>query len=189
MLSAIAHASRALVKLGARPIASFDEGTAEAEIAANLYPSVRDGLISSNAWSFALAQRPLARLQATPEADYPNAFQLPSDFLRAISAGIGGSGRGVTYRIAERRLHTASPNVTLTYIFRPAEADWPAFFDSILIAKLAAEFCISVTESTTRAELLARQAEAEFRRARLIDAQQDTPEALEGFPLVEARLS
>lgn len=189
MLSAIAHASRALVKLGARPIASFDETTAEAEIAANLYPSVRDGLLSGNAWSFALAQRPLARLQATPSADYAHAFQLPSDYLRAISAGAGGSGRGVSYRIAERRLHAASQDITLTYIFRPAEADWPAFFDSVLIAKLAAEFCSPVTESTTRADLLARQAEAEFRRARLIDAQQDTPEALEGFPLVEARLS
>ena len=30
-ISAIALCSRALLKLGARPIASFDEGTAEAE--------------------------------------------------------------------------------------------------------------------------------------------------------------
>lgn len=189
MLSEIAHVSRALIKLGARPIASFDEGTAEAEIAANLYPSIRDGLLSANAWSFALAQTQLAQLQASPVADYPYAFQLPANFLRAISLGTGGSGRGAAYRIAERRLHARHQAVVLTYIFRPAEADWPAFFDSILIAKLAAEFCIPVTESTTRAELLARQAETEYRRARLIDAQQDTPLAIEGFPLVEARRS
>jgi hypothetical protein len=35
--------------------------------------------------------------------------------------------------------------------------------------------------------MLYRVTEAEFRRARLIDAQQDTPAALEDFPLVEVR--
>jgi len=41
-LSSIAICSRALLKLGADTIASFDESTAEAEVAANLYPSIRD---------------------------------------------------------------------------------------------------------------------------------------------------
>jgi hypothetical protein len=44
-----------------------------------------------------------------------------------------------------------------------------------------------VTESASRAELLYRLAENEFRRARLIDAQQDTPQSFEDFSLVEAR--
>jgi hypothetical protein len=77
--------------------------------------------------------------------------------------------------------------VYLTYIFRPAEADFPPFFDQLLIARLAAEFCIPLTESTSRAEMLHRIAESEFRRARLIDAQQDSPLAIDDFPLVEVR--
>ena len=45
-LSDIALCSRALLKLGAQPVASLEEGSAEAEIAANLYPGVRDAVLA-----------------------------------------------------------------------------------------------------------------------------------------------
>ena len=186
-LGAIALCSRALLKIGARPIASFDEETDEAEAAANLYGSTRDALISSHPWRFATAQASLPRLDAAPVADHGFAFQLPVDFLRALSAGIGGSGRGTAYRIAERRLHANAEAVVLTYLFRPPEAAVPPFVDQALIARLAAELCIPITENTSRAEMLHRMAEEELRRARLIDSQQDTPRAIEDFPLVDVR--
>lgn len=187
VLTPIALCSRALVKLGARSIASFDEGSAEAEIAAVLYPSLRDGLVSAHPWSFATGQATLARLARKPVADHAYAYQLPADFLRALSLGAGTRGRGQEYRIVESALHCDADQVVLSYIFRPDESGFPPFFDTALIALLAAEFCLPVTESTTRAELLRRNAEAEIRRARLIDAQQDTPGRIEDFTLVEAR--
>jgi hypothetical protein len=186
-LTPIALCSRALLMIGASTIASFDEGTAEAEVAANLYPSLRDAILSSHSWSFATGQTTLARLVAQPLADYEFAYQLPSDFLRALSAGIGGRGRGVDYRIHENRLHSDAEDLVLTYIFRPDESAFPPFFDQALIARLAAEFCIPLTESTSRAEALRRHAEDEFRRARLIDGQQDAAYRIESFPLAEAR--
>lgn len=186
-LTAIALCSRALLKIGATGIASFDEGTAEAEVAANLYPSLRDALLSAHPWNFAVAQSRLARLAAAPVADFAHAFQLPPDFLRALSAGGEGRGRGLRYRIHERRLHADRDTVTLTYVFRPPEESFPAFFDQALILRLAAEFCLPLTESTSRAELLHKLAEDEIRRARLIDAQEETPQAIEDFSLIEAR--
>ena len=185
-LSSIALCSRALLKLGGTTITSFDEGTAEAEIAANMYPSVRDALLSAYPWTFATAQQRLAPLTAEPVADYAKAFQLPTNFLRALSAG-ADQGSGMEYRIAERRLHSDSDTVTITYIFRPNEIDFPPFFDQALIARLAAEFCIPLTESTSRAEVLYRLADQEFQRAKTIDAQQDTPGRVEDFTLVEVR--
>lgn len=186
-LSALALSSRALLKIGAQTIASFDEGTAEAEVAANLYPSVRDALLSAHPWTFATAQRPLPRLVGVPAADYRHAFQLPADFLRAMSAGASGRGQGVPYRIAENRLHADVEAITLTYLFRPDEAEFPPFFASALIARLAAEFCIPLTENTSRTELLFKLADANLRAARLTDSQQDTPRAIEDFSLVAAR--
>jgi len=109
------------------------------------------------------------------------------DFLRAICAGTAALGRGLRYRIIDNRLQTSSYEVFLTYVFRPAETDFPPFFDQLLMARLAAEFCIPITESTSRAEMLYRVGEAEFRRARRSDAQQDTPTAWEDLPLVEVR--
>ena len=186
-LSALVLCSRALLKIGAQPVASFDEGTAEAEVAANLYPSVRDALISAHPWSFASGQMDLPRLADVPHADYRRAFQLPADFLRVLSAGSGGSGRGLRYRIQEQRLHADVEAVTLTYVFRPEETGFPPFFASALVTRLAAEFCIPLTESTGRAELLHRLAENESRAARLTDSQQGTTRALEDFPLILAR--
>ena len=181
-LSRIALCSRGLLKLGAGTITSFDEGTAEAEVAANLYPSVRDALLSSHPWSFATAQQTLARLADDPVADHAHAFALP-----ALSAGSDGRGRGIDYRIAGRSLLTDVQHVVLTYIYRPDESAFPPFFDQALIARLAAEFCIPITDSTSRSEALHRLAEAEFRRAKLVDAQQDTPGRIEDFSLVAVR--
>ena len=185
-LSAIALCSRALLRLGARSIASFDEGTAEAEVCANLYPVARDALLSAHPWNFATGQARLARLSAVPVADFSHAFQLPGDFLRVLSAGGGGRGRGLPYRIHERRLHANAETVTLTYIFRPDESTFPPFFDQALIHRLAADFCLPLTESTSRAELLEKIADASWRHARLIDAQEETPRAIEDFALIAA---
>lgn len=186
-LTAIGLCGRALIKIGATAIATFDDGSAEAEVASALFGPARDGLLSANAWSFATVQATLPRLAVEPVADYANAFQLPTDFLRALGAGGNGRGRGVGYRIVGRTLHCDSETVTLTYVGRPAEEDFPAFFDQALIARLAAEFCIPLTESSSRAEALARLAEAEFRRARQIDAQQDNQPGFEDFTLIDAR--
>ena len=147
-LSNIGLSSRALLKLGADTIASCDEGTAEATIAANLYPSTRDALLSAHPWSFATAQATLALLAAEPVADFAYAFQLPADFLRALSAGPSGRGRELSYRIIERRLHTDTSDIILSYIFRPGESEFSPFFDQALIARLAAEFCIPLAERT-----------------------------------------
>lgn len=75
----------------------------------------------------------------------------------------------------------------MTYIYQPGENNFPPFFCDALVAKLAAEFCLPLTESTTRAEFLEKVAEDELNRARLIDSQQATPRKFEDFTLVEAR--
>jgi hypothetical protein len=186
-LTALALCSRALLRIGAQPVASLDEGTAEAEVAANLYAPVRDALLSAHPWSFATGQASLPRLAARPQADLAHAFQLPPGFLRALSAGAGERGRGLPYRIQEDRLHADVQDVVLTYIFRPDESAFPPFFAQALVARLAAEFCLPLTESASRAELLFRLAESELRHARQVDSQQDTPRGIEDFPLITVR--
>ncbi|TVR97361.1 MAG: hypothetical protein EA406_09870 [Rhodospirillales bacterium] len=186
-LTAIDLCSRALVKIGARPISSFSEGTVEAQVAASLYPVVRDALLSAHPWNFATRQRSLARLATSPVADYANAFALPADCLRVISCGRPGRGRGLTYRIEGRTLCTNVDQVVLTYLADTDEAMFPPFFVAALIARLAAEFCIPLTDSTSRWIGLSRAADDEVRRAKLADAQEDTPSRIENFVLIEAR--
>lgn len=186
-LSDIALCTRALIKLGARPIANFTEGSAESEIASLLYAPARDGLLSSYAWSFATLQVNLTRLPTPPVADYLYAYTLPTDVLRVISIGNNGGGQGVPFRLYRDVLHTNAETVTLTYITRPPESICPPYFDVALMARLSAEFCLPLTENTNRADLLAKLADQEFAKARQIDAQQDTPNRITDFTLINSR--
>ena len=186
-LDDIGLCARALARIGVHPITSFADGTTESEIAGLLYAPLRDAVLSSYPWNFATRQVSLTRLATPPNADYQYAYQLPNDFLRAISAGAGGRGRGVHYRISRNELHTDADAVLLTYIFRPDETGFPPYFDSVLMTRLAAEFCLPLTENTSRAELLSKLAEIELAKAKQIDSQQDSPSRLEHFTLIDAR--
>lgn len=185
--AAIRLCGRALTLLGARSIAGFDDSGAEAAVARTLYPGLRDALLSAHPWSFATRQAALAAQEVQPLGDFDFAYALPEDFLRALSAGPAGRGRGAEYVLAEGRLHADLENLVLVYVARVSEEGFPPFFAQALVARLAAEFCLPLTESTSRAESLSRVAEQELARAKGIDAQQDRPPRFEDFPLIGVR--
>jgi hypothetical protein len=187
VLSDIALCSRALLKIGAQPVASLEEGSAEAEVAANLYPAVRDGLLASFPWGFATTQATLPRLAVAPVADWNNAFQLPADLLRVLSAGSPYLGSGLAYHVLGDQLHCNAEQVTLSYIRRPVESSFPPHFAESLVARLAAEFCLPLTEDAQRAQMLYSLADSLLRQARSADSQQSTPRAIADFPLVSVR--
>lgn len=186
-MTAVDLCAAALVKLGAEPIASFADERIEASVASRLYPIVLDGLLAAHPWSFSIAQETLAEGGTPPVADFSYGFALPSGCLRVLSAGYPGSGRGLDYRIQGSRLLANCPALVLTYQRRPPEADLPAFFIGALIARLAAELCLPITENASRSETLHQLAQGELRLARLIDSQQSTPRRVEDFTLTQVR--
>lgn len=186
--TAIELCSAALVKIGARPLGSFDEPSAEADVARRLYALNLDALLSAHPWSFTLSQAELAPQPELPVADFAHAFSLPDDCLKVLSAGLPGSGRGLVYRIQGRKLMADAPAVTLTYQRRVPEEELPPFLLPAFLARLAAEFCVPLTEGSSRAEGLYQLAAAELRLARLIDSQQSTPQRVEDFSLIRARM-
>jgi hypothetical protein len=185
--TAITLCSKALVKLGAKSITSFNEETTEAEVASQLYETILQDLLSAYPWRFALQQNTLARLQTTPLTDYQYAYQLPNNCLRILSAGQNTKGSGLKYRVIGTRLYTNSPEVVLTYIEKPDESTFPPFFAKALIAQLAAEFCLPLTESTTRTDYMRKIASEELTQARLTDSQQATNSCFQDFSLIEVR--
>lgn len=185
--TAIDICSCALVKIGAQPISSFAENSAEAQVAVQLYEVTLQALLSAYPWRFALQQKKLNRLAQNPNADYTYAYSLPADFLRAISAGTSAKGKGILYRIYQNQLHTNSENVILTYLSRPLEQNFPPFFTQLLTLKLAEEFTLPLTESTARAEYFNRLFNTAFSNAKLTDAQQSIPSVFQDFSLIEVR--
>lgn len=183
----VALCARALIRLGAKPISSFEDGSAESEICGALYPHARDALLSAYGWNFATGQVALSQLEETPIGGFKYAYALPNDCLRGLSAGDANISYGVDYKIMRGKLYSNSDTITLTYIFRPDESEFPPFFQTALILRLAAELCIPLTENTSRFDAMMRIAETEFAKARQIDAQQDRPQRLRQFPLTDVR--
>ncbi|MEZ5823458.1 MAG: hypothetical protein R3C97_01555 [Geminicoccaceae bacterium] len=179
--------SMALLKLGASSIESFDDGSAEAELSKKLYGMTRDALLVSHPWDFTLREVELDQDTDAPEAGFAFAFQLPPDLLRSLSAGNPGHGRGLIFRISGARLLCDAERVSLTYQRRVDPGLFPPHFVQALVSRLAAELCIPITESTSRAQALQSLAQAELRHARLIDSQQSTPAAVEDFTLLSVR--
>ncbi len=188
-MSAVELCAAALVKIGARPFAAFEEDTAEAACARRLYPITRDTLLGMHPWSFTLTQATLAPEAAAPVADFAHRFALPEDHLRTVSVGSAGRSRGITYRMQGGHVLCDAQEIVLNYQRRVPETELPPFFVPLLVTRLAAEFCIPLTEGSSRAMDLYRLAEAELRSARLIDSQQSPPRAFEDFTLIEARLA
>ena len=179
--------SRALVKLGAQAISSFDEATAEAKVCAQLYEPTLESLLSAYPWRFALGKVELARLVSSPSADYKYAYQLPNDCVRVLSAGYGTKSHGIQYKMVHNTLQTNAERVMISYIARPEEDAFPPFFSNALIARLAAEFSLPLTESTTRTDYMYQRADEEFQAAKLTDSQQDIPSCFQDFSLIEVR--
>ncbi len=121
-LNSIELCSSALIKLGADGISSFEDGTAEARVAAPLYPIVRDALLSAHPWSFATKKAALAPLATAPVSDFAYAHELPSDFLKALSAGDEGGVAAWSSRSSTVSC-TATPRRSCSATFsRPAKA-------------------------------------------------------------------
>ena len=179
--------SVALVKIGANEITSFDDETFEADVARRLYEVTLRGLIASHPWHFSMAEADLQPIEEPAIDGFSFVFALPADLLRIISAGGSSRARGLDYRLTGGRLHTNSSRVVLRYQRQPETAVFPAFFVQALITRLAAEFCLPLTEGTSRADALYKLAAAEHKVARLIDSQQAIPRAVEDFTLIAAR--
>ena len=175
----------ALVKLGATQIVGFDDPDAAAAIAASLYPLIVEAVLSAHPWSFTLKRAQLTAAAGAPPVDFERRFLLPADFLRALY--LDNRGASPRYALIGGELHTDADAVVLTYQFRPPEASFPPFLRVALVARLAADFCIPLTENSSRAEALDRLAERELERAWVIDRSQDTPPLIADDTLTRVR--
>lgn len=186
MTTAVSICSNALLMLGDRPIASFEEAQDRAALASNLWPVVRDSILRSHPWNCAIKRAALAPDVTAPAFDWSYAYTLPEDFLKALS--IGEMGREGEFRIEGRKLLCDDNPCYLRYVFKN---DNPATYDTmlveVLVAEMAHRMAYAITQSASMVDTMAQKAAMLIRRARAVDGQDDTPEQLGDNPLYEAR--
>ena len=175
--------SKALNKIGANEILSFDEGTPEAEFSRSIYPVLKHKLLSSFPWSFATKTVKLNKMVNDLEGEeYGHCFLLPADFIRVVKIS-----SKLPYKIIGDKLCCDASVIVLTYIYDVDECRFSSAFVSAFIYAIAAELAMSLLDDVTKFNLLYKLYNSELREARFLDSVQESPKKFNDFSLVDVR--
>lgn len=137
----------ALSHLGAAPVQSLDEGSAEANAAKLNYDAARRSALRANPWSFALRTATLAKLEAAAP-DFAHVYALPQTCVKALRliAPHKTEPGGEPFVIRGGTLCTDSVGASLEYV---ADITDPAEFDDLFVEvfsyHLASKLAMPVT--------------------------------------------
>lgn len=185
MPTAIDLASNALVLIGDEPISSFTDSGAGAQAAAALYLETYRGVLAMHPWTFALKEQSLNLLSQTPDdlTGFDSAYQIPPDLVRLWAVFPHSN-----YTIVGSLLYSNENELLARFVFQAEETDLPPHVVKAVEYKLAAEFAIPVTESSSKAELYETKFTKQLGMARTIDSQGRPPVPVVDSPFVDVRL-
>lgn len=174
MLTKIDICSMALLKIGEKPILSFNEDTANAQLARTLFDPATDALLSQHPWRFAQKKYELAK---TTDGD----FLLPTEVLRVLSCS------ATRYEVSGSRVKAPADKIILSAVSRIGAENYPAYFASVAATKLAMEFCMPLTDNQAAFNNLAALFDSELRAAKFIDSTMASSDSVADFSLISAR--
>lgn len=149
MASAIDICNLGLSNLGDEAnIASFTEGSAQAEHCKRFYPIARDAVLEKHTWNCATRRVALALLAVTPPASWLYVYQRPTTALRVIAVlpeGVSedSDSEDFTQEIladGTQVIYTNTENATVRYIALVTDTTKYAPWMVIAIARLLSSF-------------------------------------------------
>lgn len=189
MPSHVDLANMAILKVGHRPILTFDDASDTARTLKLLYQPTLDSVLRAHKWRFAVTQAgPLAADKTAPSWRYAARYQLPTDPLCLRVFRVNADENGNTWEVQGRFLYTDQAAPMIEYIGR---IDNTNLFDSLFIEafveRLAAEIAIPLT-STPSLQVQRFQAyQLKIQEARSTDGMEATPEQITSDILLEVR--
>lgn len=172
MLTKIDLCSMALLKIGEEPIQSWSDDTASARLCRTLFDTITDSMLTAHPWRFACRE-----YNININAD--NEFLLPTDCLRVLKCPGDIIGNKI--------LSDNTDTVSIIAISRVATDAFPSYFVSLMVTKLAMEFCIPLTGNQTVFRMLAALYESEMQSAKFIDSTTRINTNIENFSLINTR--
>lgn len=184
----ISICSNALTRLGADPIASFQEDTVHAGVCSRVWPTVRNALLRAHPWNCATKRVVLAPLSQAPAFDYGYQFQLPSDWLKTLQ--VGRRGCPISYQQEGRRLLADLNALPLVYIWENTNpGTWDDSMVEVAEVMMAAAIAYTVTASTSLRDSMNQEAQFKLKVAKANDGQDQPPEEFPDSALTMARYS
>lgn len=185
MATKIDICNSALIKIGQSRISSITEDTKAAIFCNQQYATLRDEVLYSHPWNFAVRRVELGLLATAPAFEFDNQFQLPSNCLRVLET----DDTDMIYVIEGRNLLTNWDTVKIKYIERITDESQfnPAFAEALAL-RMAWDLAYPLVESVSLQDRMAAAYEAFLAQARSFDAQEGTPEEMNSDTWLNARL-
>lgn len=173
MASTVSICNMALTALGAARITDITEDSENARRLNAIYQDIKDEVLMSHPWNFAIKRATLAALSAVPEWEYDAQFQLPSDCIRVLNT----DDDSLEYKIEGRVIVTNGTSLKIRYIARIDDpAQFSPGFVTALAERLAAELAYPVTSSTSLRESMLKTYQLKHSFAKAFDGQEGSPE-------------
>jgi len=189
MTTAVQICSNALLMVGAQTINSLDatDLSDRQRICVNLYPMIRDYLLTSHPWNCCRKRATLNPDATAPAFDWSYSYTLPVDFSRIDSIGQQADGI-VDYVIESGKLLCDEPVLYLRYLWlNQNESQWSPLMVMAATMTMKAVLAYPITQSTSLEQLIDTELEPYLRKARAIDSQDTPPQVLGDYPLLQAR--
>jgi hypothetical protein len=137
----------ALSRLGEPRISDIDENTPRAISCRAHFDVVRDSLLRSHPWNFAVSRALLTQSATAPVFGFDFAYALPSDFLRLMTLnGIQADMCVSDFTLESGQLLTYADEAKITYVRRVID---PTAYDPIFLEVLAFRLASAVAMDVT----------------------------------------
>lgn len=147
--------TRASIRLDANAVSSFADGTREVEVFEPLYAPAVKSELASYTWNFNTFTEKLSQEVGTPvDGAWDFIWLEPSDMLK-LNDVMDDAGTSMAYIHEQGRIFTNLENAFAKYQRNIDEADFPIFFQDLIVARLmmeAAEALNGDAGVVTRAE-------------------------------------
>lgn len=165
----------ALIKVGAEQISSLQDNTRISNTLAAIYPVLRDEVMVASPWRFALMQVVLSiPSQTAPPFGYLAAYDIPSNLLRVWQVNSCN-----WTEVGNQILCDKSDGINVLAIYQNTNpASWDPQFAEALAWRLAMEVALTLVQSTSLAQEMAKGYKDTLAAARSTNAVIGTPERL-----------
>lgn len=171
MFTKIDLCSMALLKLGEKPIQSWREDSASAQLARTLFEPTVDTLLSLFPWRFATKELVLNKTQ-------DDDFLIPSEVLRILKCN---------GQIIGNRIKASDNTIKIMAVVKTEPEMFPGYFATLVAAKLAMEFCIPLIGDTNVFKMMTALYESEYQSAKFIDSTTSSQSNIGNFSLIDSR--
>lgn len=169
MASDVQICNRALIRLGADTITALSEDSKEGRLCNILFDQVRQALLRSHPWNFAIARATLAASVTAPAFEFTYSYPLPSDCLRVWQL----YNSNEDYKIEGKNLLTNAATVQIVYIKDVTDtSEFDSLFSTILSLRIGMELAYNITSNASISTALTDEYLKLRREAKLFDGQE-----------------